>query len=78
MIFDLSEIRSANNVTQQELGDLVGVTRQHISAIELKKLRPSVEVAKTIAYVLDFDWKLFFEDIGIREGEQLNERVNTY
>jgi putative transcriptional regulator len=41
--FDLDEM------TQQELADMVGVTRQTINAIEAGKYSPSLEVAFRIA-----------------------------
>jgi len=39
------------DMTQQELADYVGVTRQTINAIELEKYSPSLEVAFKIAAV---------------------------
>ena len=41
----------ANEMTQQELAELVGVTRQTIMAIEKGKYSPSLEVAFKIALV---------------------------
>ena len=38
-------------MTQQELADLIGVTRQTINAIEGNKYSPSLEVAFRIAQV---------------------------
>lgn len=40
-------------MTQQELADKVGVTRQTINAIEAAKYSPSLEVAFKIATVFD-------------------------
>lgn len=40
-----------NEMTQQELAERVGVTRQTINAIELGKYSPSLEVAFRIAAV---------------------------
>lgn len=40
-----------NEMTQQELADEVGVTRQTINAIEAAKYSPSLEVAFKIAVV---------------------------
>jgi len=40
-------------MTQQQLGQLVGVTRQTVNAIELGKYSPSLEVAFRIARVFD-------------------------
>ena len=39
----------SDEMTQQELADKVGVTRQTINAIELGKYSPSLEVAFRIA-----------------------------
>ena len=38
-------------MTQQELADKIGVTRQTVNAIELNKYSPSLEVAFKIAEV---------------------------
>ena len=43
----------AGEMTQGELGDRVGVTRQTIAAIEQGKYSPSLEVAFRIAHVFD-------------------------
>ena len=40
-------------MTQQELADLVGVTRQTINAIEAAKYSPSLELAFKIAAVFE-------------------------
>ena len=40
-------------ITQQELGQRIGVTRQTVNAIELGKYSPSLEVAFRIAEVFD-------------------------
>jgi putative transcriptional regulator len=42
-----------NEMTQQDLAELVGVTRQTINAIEAGKYSPSLEVAFRIAVALD-------------------------
>ena len=42
-----------NEMTQQELADEVGVTRQTINAIEAAKYSPSLELAFKIAVVFD-------------------------
>lgn len=43
----------AGGMTQQELADRVGVTRQTVNAIEASKYSPSLEVAFLIARSLD-------------------------
>ena len=40
-------------MTQQELADLIFVTRQTVNAIEGDKYSPSLEVAFRIAYVFE-------------------------
>jgi putative transcriptional regulator len=42
-----------DEMTQKELADKVGVTRQTIVAIENAKYSPSLELAFRIAFVLD-------------------------
>jgi putative transcriptional regulator len=45
----VQEHRSKNNITQEELGQAVGVTRQTIIAIEKGNYTPSVLLALKIA-----------------------------
>lgn len=50
----IRDLRSAHGqMTQQELADQVGVTRQTVNAIEGNKYSPSLEVAFRIALVFD-------------------------
>jgi len=56
------QAREDKGFTQEELAAKIGVTRQHIGLIENGVVAPSVEVAKKIAAVLDFDWVKFFDD----------------
>lgn len=62
----LRECRAeAGGMTQQQLADLVGVTRQTVNAIEANKYSPSLEVAFLIARTLDTG----IEDVfGVEEG----------
>lgn len=48
-------------MTQQELADQVGVTRQTVNAIEGNKYSPSLEVAFRIARALDVPLERVFE-----------------
>lgn len=59
---NLTEKRKAKNMLQEELAEKVGVKRQAISNIECGLAKPSVENAKKIAEVLEFDWTEFFDD----------------
>ena len=48
----IRELReAADGMTQQELADAVGITRQTVNAIEANKYSPSLEVAFAIARV---------------------------
>ncbi len=51
MITKIKELRTKNNWTQQELADMVGVTRQTINALEHNKYNPSLQLSKDIANV---------------------------
>ena len=46
------ELRAERNMTQQELADQVGVTRQTVIAIEQDKYSPSLETAFKVALAL--------------------------
>jgi putative transcriptional regulator len=48
----IRELRAARSMTQQELADHVGVTRQTVIAIEQDKYSPSLETAFKVAIAL--------------------------
>jgi putative transcriptional regulator len=48
----IRELRAVQNMTQQELADRIGVTRQTVIAIEQDKYSPSLETAFKVARVL--------------------------
>ncbi len=48
----IRELRGRRDMTQQELADKVGVTRQTVIAIEQDKYSPSLETAFKVAMVL--------------------------
>lgn len=56
----LKEARKKKNMTQQELADKVGVSRQQISNVENGRNELSVDLAKKIAVVLEIEWHLLF------------------
>lgn len=53
--------RSQNNLTQTELGDKVGVSRQTINSIESSRYVPSTMLALKIAKCLKCDVEDLFE-----------------
>ena len=48
----LKELRQGAGITQQDLADAAGITRQTVIAIEGEKYSPSLEVAFLIAEAL--------------------------
>ena len=48
----IRELRASRNLTQQDLADQVGVTRQTVIAIEQDKYSPSLETAFKVAAAL--------------------------
>jgi putative transcriptional regulator len=49
----LKELRAAKGLNQQELGSLVGVSRQTVSLIERGDYNPSITLALRIAKVFE-------------------------
>ncbi len=45
----IRELRAAHSMTQQDLADRIGVTRQTVIAIEQDKYSPSLETAFKVA-----------------------------
>jgi putative transcriptional regulator len=61
----LKELRSAGKLSQAELGDALGVSRQTIIAIERGRYLPSLPLAFSIARFFSTS----IEDVFIDEGE---------
>jgi transcriptional regulator with XRE-family HTH domain len=60
----LRKAREDKDLTHQEVAVLAGIKRQYYGMIENGKSKPSVEVAKKLAAVLEIDWTLFFDNEG--------------
>lgn len=60
----IRELRTARGLSQGELADEVGATRQTINAIEQEKYAPSLELAFRIAEVFGIP----FEDVWKLDG----------
>ena len=56
---NLKEIRIEKNISQQQLADMVGVSRNTISSIETGQFNPTAKLALIICIALDKK----FEDI---------------
>jgi putative transcriptional regulator len=57
----LRDLRAARGMTQQELADAIGVTRQTVIAIEGDKYSPSLETAFRIAEVFGVPLEQVFQ-----------------
>jgi putative transcriptional regulator len=68
---NIRELRSAQSMTQQDLADLIHVTRQTVIAIEGDKYSPSLEVAFRIANVFDVPLEQVFQYDRSRQGSRL-------
>lgn len=57
----LKKLRLEKKLTQQNVADRSEIERSYYTMIEKGNRTPSVQVAKTIALVIGFDWTIFFE-----------------
>jgi putative transcriptional regulator len=57
----IRDLRATRSMTQQELADLIEVTRQTVIAIEGDKYSPSLEVAFRIAHVFGVPLEQVFQ-----------------
>ena len=63
----ITELRKARHLTQQDLADLLGVTRQTIISLEGGRYNPSITLAFKLARTFD----MHIEDIFIyEEGDE--------
>lgn len=67
----LKEFRSAIGLTQEQLGKLIGVSRQAVNAIETEKFEPSIWLAYDISKVFDKS----IEDVFIFEESERKSRA---
>ena len=59
---DLKFLRCRKDLTMKMVAKDAGISESLYCLIENRKRRPSVETAKRIAAVLDFDWTEFFRE----------------
>lgn len=60
---NLTKIRKDKNLTLREVADGAKISESYYCMIENGKRRPSVQVAKRIAKVLDFNWTRFYDEV---------------
>ncbi len=59
----LKEVRIEKRLSQQELADMVGVSRNSISSLETEKYEPSAKLAYILCIALDMKFEdLFYFD----------------
>ncbi|WP_315078902.1 helix-turn-helix transcriptional regulator [uncultured Clostridium sp.] len=68
----LKEFREANKLTQEQLGKLVGTSRQAINAIETEKYEPSIWLAYDISKV----FKCSIEEVFLFEESKRKSRAD--
>lgn len=66
----IKELRESMGITQEQLGKLIGVSRQAINAIETEKFEPSIWLAYDISKVFNCS----IEDIFIFEESERRSR----
>ena len=57
---NLKEIRAARKISQQELANMVGVSRNTISSIETGQYEPTAKLAFILAIALDMKFEELF------------------
>lgn len=63
----LKEIRFEKRQTQESVARKASMARTSYTNIETGVRRPSIDAAKKIATVLEFDWTRFYEDTPEKE-----------
>ena len=64
---NIRQFRQEKGLTQQELAEKIGVTRQTINALENSRYNPSLLLAYKITKILD---KEFIEDVFIMDENE--------
>lgn len=57
----LIDIRKQHDMSQKQVAEQIDISQPSYCNIENGERNPTVETAKRIAYVFDFDWTRFFE-----------------
>ncbi len=74
----IKQFRENSGLTQEQLGELVGVSRQAINAIETEKFEPSIWLAYDIAKVFhsNIEEIFLFEDSERKSRAEQSRGVN--
>lgn len=74
----LKEYRQNKNMKQQELSDLVGISRFYLSDIETGKANPSLSIVRNLAKALNASIDDIFFDNSVRQDAQENTHKETH
>jgi Predicted transcriptional regulators len=69
----IRELREQKGLTQEQLGELVGTSRQAINAIETEKFEPSIWLAYDISSVFECT----IEEVFLFDESQRKSRANS-
>ena len=69
----IRELREEKGITQEQLGELVGASRQAINAIETEKFEPSIWLAYDISKVFGYP----IEDVFLLEDSPRKSRADS-
>jgi transcriptional regulator with XRE-family HTH domain len=58
---NIQKIRKSKNLSQEELGEMLGLTRNYIGLLERGERNPSLKTLIQIAFVLQIPLKALFE-----------------
>lgn len=61
-MFRIKQERERAGLKQQELADIVGITREHLSAVENHHKEPSTRLLQKIAKALNIPFKNLIEE----------------
>jgi Predicted transcriptional regulators len=75
----IKELRENKGLTQEQLGELVGVSRQAINAIETEKFEPSIWLAYDISNVFEcsIEEVFMFEESPRKSRAESSRRDNN-
>ena len=62
MVEQLKLKRGAKGLTQKDVSEKLGVSKEYYNMIENNKRTPSVSVAKEIGKLLGIKWTTFYDD----------------
>ena len=68
----LINMRLERELTQQQIAADVNIDRSFYNQIENGARNPSVDTAKKIAKVLNFDWSIFFEEASYKKATKMS------